>query len=360
MKTFLKIIIFILIIIAVAGVIYYFWQKTIAPSEIIPSQSEQQAQQESSSKLTTLTFGPIFDYWVTQDGEIYYLTEIGQIIKIPKSGSPAMVSSQSINQLNSIIPSPDGKRAIVKFNYPQMPAFSIFNTSDASWQPLPENIISAAWAPSSNQISYLENKDNSGKLSVLDLATNKTKELIKIIQKDLNIAWPNSEEILFSEPASADLVSSLYALNIAKKTIKPLIKDEGGLSVAWSKEGNLGIKFSNIDRIPKTSIIDNAGNTLSELSFITMPDKCVFNERKVVCGIPQQKPSEGIILPDDYYKKAIYFKDDLYSFDLTSGTISSLLNGDNFTIDARRLTIDGDKLLFINKYDNKLYSLKLK
>ena len=362
-KKILKITFSILIPIAVLWGGYSIWKALTTPDIPPPIGANKPTglavDLPEAQKLTALSRSAIFDYWVNyKTGAIYFLNLSGQVIK--KTGdSEEPANSQTIDKLNSVQPSPDGTFAVAKFNYPALPTFSIFNTVTNAWQPLPQDTIATAWATSSQQLAYLENKNNAGTLKILNIVSQKTQEVVKMNQKDVRLAWIDPPEIFFitSSPA-ADLPSSLWSINIKNKTLKPLIKDESGLTINWSKEGDLGLKLKSDKRAPKISLIDNLGNTLREFSFITLPEKCAIEKGKLYCGIPKFL-REGLVLPDDYYKKAVYFQDDLYSIDLASGAVSLLFNGDETLIDACHLSIQGGQLLFINRYDNKLYSLQL-
>ncbi len=76
--------------------------------------------------------------------------------------------------------------------------------------------------------------------------------------------------------------------------------------------------------------------------------------------------SVGEVLPDDYWKKKIYTADSIYTIPLSSEdqrplgiALPLFISSDELTIDADQLEVVGNKLYFINRYDNKLYSLDI-
>ena len=97
---------------------------------------------------------------------------------------------------------------------------------------------------------------------------------------------------------------------------------------------------------------------LTPLSFNTLPPKCLIENNKIYCAVPKNI-NEGIKLPDDYYKKAIYFDDTIYLIDLSNAGVTELKTDSNLTIDAEHLEISNGKLFFKNRLDDKLYSLEL-
>lgn len=338
---------------------YYVWQILNAPPAVpepnnIPGQTLVDIP--ATPPFSVVMENPIFDYWVnSKTGAVYYLDFSGQVFKSGEDGKP--VNSQTLNNLNSLQISADGSLALAKFNYPALPTFSIFNTVTNAWQPLPEGTIAAAWAASTSQLVYLDGK--AGSLKILNAASQKTQEVIKLNQKDVKLYWVNPSTVLIQISASSiEMPSSLWSLDLKTKLLKPLFKDELGMALSWSLTGNYGLKLVNISRIPRVSLINQAGGVLKDLSFVTLPEKCAFGDKKIYCGVPRFI-RDGIQLPDDYYKKAVYFQDDIYSIDLISGDSALLLKENEMLIDAHHLSLGNDKLYFLNRYDNKLYSLSL-
>ncbi len=76
------------------------------------------------------------------------------------------------------------------------------------------------------------------------------------------------------------------------------------------------------------------------------------------CAVPEDMPS-GAVLPDDYLKRAIYFKDSFYQIDTEQNSITEILAATDPFFDAVNLALTDGKLFFINRYDNNLYSLEL-
>ena len=363
-KKYLKITIIILVIISVALGLYFFFKKNPAVQNIVvslfPSSQKLNGGETSGTteaqkqKFQNVINEPIFDYWInSKNGSVYYLNQAGQVIKLT-NGSGELANSQTLPKLNKISASSDGTYVLAKFNYPQLPTFSIFNAVTNAWQALPANTIAAAWSPNSQELLYADNKS----LNILNLTGQKTKKIIDLTQKELDLNWVSPQIALFSAPPTIELSSTIWSLNLNSKILLPLIQGQSGLSVKWSKDGELGIKFQNINKLPKTSLVDKNGSDLTTLSFITLPSKCLIESNKIYCAVPKNI-NEGIKLPDDYYKRAIYFDDTVYLIDLSNAGVTELKTGSNLIIDAEHLEISGGKLFFKNRLDDKLYSLAL-
>ncbi len=302
---------------------------------------------------------PIFDYWInSKNGSVYYLNQAGQVIK-SSNGSNELVNSQTLPKLNKISASNDGTYAVAEFNYPQLPTFSIFNTVSNNWQALPANTIAAAWSPNlpagAQELLYADNKN----LNVLNLTNQKTAKIIELTQKELGLSWISPETaLLYSQLPTAELGSDLWSLNLNTKNLLPIIKNEPGLTIQWSKNSNLGIKLFNQKRKPLISLIDQNGAILDTFNFLTLPSKCLIDKNKIYCAVPKNI-REGLNFPDDYYKKSVYFDDAFYLIDLSGAGVKELKTDSDLTIDAEHLEISGGKLFFKNRLDDKLYSLAL-
>jgi hypothetical protein len=192
----------------------------------------------------------------------------------------------------------------------------------------------------------------------MDLVTAKISETQKMSQVGLNLNWARESELILSEKASAETITPIYNFNLNQKKFGNISENEYGVVINWSKTDNLGIKLSSSLRKPVLTLVDELGSAVANLTFITIPEKCLIESQKIYCGVPKNIRT-GMILPDDYYKKKDYFIDDIFEMDLPTGKVSKIFDGKDVSIDAHDLKLKDGNLLFINRYDSKLYSLKL-
>ncbi len=371
MKSIFKISIIILIIAGLSIVGYLAWIYLVAP-RITPSEETAlpgEAQPAIPNVPVPLTANKVFDYWINKKTkEVHYLDENGQIYKITKEGEQVL-SSQNIAGLNHIKPNGDGTLVLVGFGYPATPTFAIFNTLTKSWQAMPANTTSAAWSPSAPtggpRLAYLRN----GRLYLLTLADQKSKEIIKIDQKDLELEWVLPDVVYLKERPSIQLASSIWSININTKEVRSLAKPESGLLVRWFGDSKTGIKFTNsLSKENLLQIVNLDNQPLGSVGLITLPSKCAFNAlgTALYCAATKTEIS-GVSLPDDYLKRAVYFQDDIYQLSLIDlggqliGLPTKILDTESvkIVIDADQLEVNSKQLLFINRYDKKLYSLAL-
>lgn len=327
---------------------------TTAGTEI-GTETTTQEPQVITQKLSVLINSPVFKYWLSsKDNSLYFANLNGQIIKINSSGSRSLASSQTLSDLHSLVSSADGSMVLAEFNYPELPSLSIFSASSTSWKPLPAGTISAAFSPDSKTVAYTD----QSALRTMDLATQKITEIQKMSQVGFKLNWLKPSEILFYEEPSIETINKYYSFNLTTKTFTNIIDGQFGVDIIWSKDAKQGIKLASINRTPKLELINEFGDTDVIFTFLTIPEKCLMENSKIYCGVPKNIRS-GIILPDDYYKKKDYFADDIFELDLPTGKITKLLDGSETTIDASDLKIKDGALLFINRYDNKVYSLNI-
>lgn len=325
---------------------------TAAETEI---ETATQEPQVITQKLSVLINSPVFEYWLSsQDNSLYFANLDGQIIKINSDGSRSLVSSQTLSALHSLKASADGSMVLAEFNYPELPSLSIFSASSAGWKPLPAGTIAAAFSPDSKTIAYTD----LSALKTLDLSTQKVTEAQKMSQIGHKLNWLRTSEILFYEEPSIETINKYYFFNLTTKTFANIIDGQFGVDIIWSKDAKQGIKLASINNVPRLELINEFGDADVVFTFLTVPEKCLIESSKIYCGVPKNIRS-GIVLPDDYYKKKDYFVDDIFELDLPTGKIAKLFDGNEVAIDASNLKIKDGSLLFINRYDNKVYSLKL-
>ncbi len=389
MKKAIIIISIVLGVIAMGLGVYFAWKKTksiLTPPSVSPPTAEQGLQpttagQLPTAKLKILSNQPIFDYWIyrpefgvvatstatstgtiTRDSIVFYLNQEGKVFQIEKDGKDEAVTSESIENLQAIKSSSDGKRIIIKSGDLISPKFTIFNSQAKIFELLPENITAAAFSPDAKKIAYLENKVDKSDLIIKDLVNSKQKPawIISISQKDFDLDWISAEKIVLVPKSSAFYQASAWLVDTKKKTVSPIGTEVNGLMIKWSTDGKIGLQFSSQSegRESRLNLINEQGLVQADLDFVTLPDKCLISDPKIYCAIPESIPPKTV-LPDDYLKRAIYFRDALYQIDISQNSLSEIFTEAEPAIDAVRLNLLDNKLLFINRYDNKLYSLEL-
>lgn len=341
----------IAILIAAIGA-YVVWQLFLRPT-ISGPQTTNQVKDSTAllSAIKPISSAPVFDYWLNRSSnEIFYLSLTGEIYKITSDGREEKVNSRTVENINSIQPSLDGSKAII--------SLAVFDTTDKTYQPLPMGTISAAWDPkSNNRVAYLKSGGQTSSINLLTLSNKKSQEVIKLAQKDLELEWVVPDIIYLKQKSSSRIASSLWALDINKKTLRQIFKEEMGLTVKWSRDGSLGIKTTNaLTNFPQ--LIDKDAAVVKVLSFIALSSKCSFENQKIYCAVPRNISPRTNLL-DDYLMRKNYLEDDILVWDVASFLPDLIFDGTTQAIDVENLQIKNNRLFFINRYDQKLYRLDL-
>ncbi|MEE8131709.1 MAG: hypothetical protein V3T98_01565 [Candidatus Paceibacterota bacterium] len=373
MKKSIIIISVILGILALAGGVYFAWKKsqeilTPPTSPIIPTfPTTPTIPTSPTSNLKIISDQPVFDYFVRRSlgegglatsTEIFYIAQDGKIFKIIENTEDEIISSQIIDNLQQVKSSSNGERILIKSGSANSPQFNIFNAADKIWELLPSGITAADFSPDNKKIAYLKTNGDKNDLITKNISGTRTTKIISLSQKDFGLKWLTTEIILLIPKPSFQINADIWEVNTKNKTIKKIASGRG-LMVNWSTNGDLGMKFS-VDqrRNSYLDLIDNEGVVQANFDFSTLPDKCLFNLAKIYCAIPQAHNSiQEPVLPDDYLKRAVYFEDFIYEMNLEQNTFEVIYAEPELAIDAFRLSTSNNQLLFINRYDDKLYSL---
>ncbi len=288
----------IIIIALIAGFLIYWWTQQVS-QPLITEESQDNINEIRNSLVQQETDYEVIAYWFNNEGRLYTVKPTGEIVG---------VTTQQVEGLHEASPSPDGQKVLINFNYPDQPILTIFDFQEESWSPLPKEAIAASWHPqNSKEVAYLSGEQ----LRIWDTQNKKSRPVMEILLMDVILEWVAPEEIIVSDRPSAFSSSESWRVNIKNKTI---------------------VKLEN--------------NPL-----VLLP-KCVSRENDTYCAIPKEI-AEGAVMPDDYLKKKYLSEDDFYKNDKIFYESKSEL------IDAVNLIINNDKLYFINRWDQRIYSLSL-
>ena len=363
MKKFFKIIIIALIILAIGLGAYSAWIYLIAPGigSSTPELTEEQEDASlTTSSLQTLSNQAIFDYWI-KNNEVYAVALTGEIYRVSLSGQEEKIFPQEIQNLNQIKASADGSKALISFGYPNKETFAIFDTANKSWQPLPAEIIAAAWNPrDSSQLAVLRENNGQTVVSLYSLASKKMSDVIRLNQYDLQIDWAALDEIYLVERPTNEAPTSIWAVHITKKTIRLLIEEELGLIVKWFNNGQNGLKFSKKQNANVLEVINKNNQSENILPIISLPNKCAIGDKDIYCG--SSFSFNNASLPDDYLKGKRFLPDSLYQIPKSLENLSlTIYSGEiePIPLDVWRPEIKKDRMIFINRFNHQLYLLDL-
>ncbi len=332
----------------------------------------------SKLKLESLGFG-VRGYFADKDGGLVIVQPSGHIISI-KDGKNILISETNVAEVFHTSFSYDGKKILVGFGGWNSPQFSVFDTEKKSWQPLVAGVAAAAWNPTDLRVVYALKKTGYTSLSTLDFGVSKlvAKEISRVHVEDLDFTWFGKDEIIFWNKGNSQVPASVWKLNVVSKKLTSLFlnKDSFGLIVD-DKGENILASFDKTGSF-SLSFFGKQGEFLKELAVKTLPEKCDFDveeetikttstkaKDKVIqktylyCSAPKNfDVITGKLLIEDYAKKQVFSLDNFFKFNVPSGAFVSVYEGGE-SLDASETQVAGKKLYFINRYDDKLYSISL-
>lgn len=391
-------------VLAIGIGIYFAWQKSQqTQSELLTAVTPEAATavpssvggtvavtsiKPSTGVISVLSNNQVFGYWLVAPNSsstsaaktIFYISPNGNIYTM-SGDKEILINNFQGGSIQSVKASSDGKFILIKSGSFSGPRFDILDNAKNVWQPSLAGVYAADWSLTGEKLAYLQNNavnknfdlyirdfnivapatSTSTKSTPAKQQKNSPQKIISLNQADFDLKWSRANDILFVPMPSIDYFSEIWDVNILSKTISRMTSGNS-LMINWLKFSNLGLKFtSNNGRNYGLSLIDDQDNIRGSFKFNTLPDKCLLNSTiQIYCAIPNdQSIFSNFSFPDDYYKKNVYSKDGIYSVNLSKNQFQALFEKDSPVIDATNLSLLGNQLLFINRYDGKLYSLGL-
>lgn len=382
MKIKKTLIIIIIILILVLGYVVYIilTQSNIAPFgdngvEIQKDMPQNDIAQNSKAgvlpavqykqKINKLTNQSVLGLHISPDQEHirYFLKSNGHLMERSLDGTREIaVLDSDIPGLENAIWAPDKKQIIYILNTGEKYYYNLNNQQTILLDQKMQNI---AWSPDSLQIAYeyADSKTNIQGIVISKPNTESAKLIYKTNLKNLKINWPEQNKITFSQKASSFAPSALYSINPDSGQIDIILNNYSGLLVNYIKN-NLIYSVSESQGKKLNSFALNAKpNKSQSLGLNTIAEKCTLDSEFLTayCAVPENLSSDNI-LPDDYYKNLITFKDSIYRIDLQTGDKQKIASQSELgNIDAWNLSLspDKDKLYFTDKNTGALYLINL-
>jgi hypothetical protein len=206
----------------------------------------------------------------------------------------------------------------------------------------------------SRGIGYISGFDESKKTKVLDIPLTQ-----------VTVDWPEENTIVISTKPSGVSSGFVYLFDIKKSSLTKVLGGVTGVVAKVSPDAKKILFSSTKPTGIATSLYSLKDNSTQDVVFRTLADKCTWSRLRpaeVYCAVPAKFDSG--VYPDDWYKGAVSFVDQVWHLDTTTGEVhllANLLTLSNSLIDATNLTLDPKEnfLYFVNKRDLTLWSLDL-
>ena len=197
-------------------------------------------------------------------------------------------------------------------------------------------------------------------LNIVDAKSGLLKNQIVLNLEGVEVFWQKPDQLLLLEKAAAAVPGSLWQLDLKNRRLTALEKGERGLLLNWSADGQTVLKFSlAAGQTGQLTLTDANQQTVLQLPWLTLPNKCALTEEKIVCALPQFLPP-GTILPDHYLQQRFLSQDQIIMAEIKTAAMEIIYDPEEEKLDANDLLIKEGWLYFTNRYDNKVYKMELK
>jgi hypothetical protein len=369
-------IVIIIVLALVAGVLWFLTisrdkqPQQLVPAEVVndvyfPDQetgtpgsgfNETESDQTPATGITLnkMSENAVSAFWVDlSDKTLYTANSAGIITATAFGGSPEMVYGGDGRPFISAEPSLRGDSVILTSGSRRLPSIAVVNVVTGNASFLPPTAISATWHPNGKDVLFLRTSDAKNPAGAYTFNTAKKSSLLlaELALSDVFLSQYDSSSVLLSERPSLETKSSSWTLNTKTGALSLLESNKSllittshpsiGYVTTYAKDGGLTLK--------------RIGSTAGIKMPLTLPQKCTSTKTLVYCGVPT---GEVKGMPMSYLEKTSFSLDTLVSMG-TNGETMSLWSpqGEEESVDIYKPLVVGDSLYFINRYDNRVYSL---
>lgn len=372
MRTRTILIIIIMLVLVGGGLYYWLTSKQSEKIDDAPSAvgylpvtedfpvSTSTAETPSDAERTSIRLvldTAVAGYWLDEsDRTLYALDDIGQILMLPYQGSQEIVYEGDGKTLLGVWPSLNGDMAIIATGSKAAPTFAVINVITRKRVFLPALTQSATWHPNGKDVVFLREEDakNPAGVYVYTVSRGTSTLLARLTMAGVKLGPYSSSAISMIEEPSLQRPSRAWSFDLGRKTLRQLAPATAGLMASWSGSTEPLHMLAFAPAIGLAQIANGKITAFTD-NIQTLPIKCALTSGLAYCAIPNAVPAK---LPDSYLQKAVYTIDSFVTL-TKEGVSSTLFNSqaEGQPVDAVSLQKIGDSLYFINRYDNKLYSL---
>lgn len=373
----------IILISAIAGIFiiagFVLWlvfrtptEKTITeetPEEIIATVPITPPK-EGEFTIFNLSDTAVLSPAISGNKALYYSKLNGNVLETDfEGGSSRTVTNISIPNLLTAAWSYDKSKAINIYQENGTIKKVLFDFSTQKAVQLDSRIKFVNFAQNKDKIAYqfIDESLGTNKIAIADSNGLNWKNIFSTRAENLKIYWPSENTVAFATSPSGLALGSAFTKKIDDESsgLTKTISDAFGLTIKYSPDGSR-LLYSKTDQFghnPSLHLIRDGGSA-ENLNLSTLSDKCVFSQNNnIYCAVPKII-NGSLVLPDDFYKNTANFSDVFFKIDASANRSSILLDPADFKYDFNasdiQISPNEDYLVFINKKDGLLYSVKIK
>lgn len=226
---------------------------------------------------------------------------------------------------------------------------------------LPQGIKSLVFSPDGKNLAYLVERGENVDLIIADAFGKNPKITYTTPIRDAKILWPTPDRISLQTAPSGVAEGFLFGYSRSSGILSRIAGPLFGLTSLWSPNGSqIAASITNTKgKNTRLLVLDAAGQIKFETTATTLSEKCAWaDELELFCAIPKSSLN-GYLMPDDYLRGELNTTDRIMAVNLENKSVRELLNIKDFDVSNLLITKKKDYLLFINRPDGTLWSLKL-
>ncbi len=266
--------------------------------------------------------------------------------------------------------SPRKNQALAELKTGQETRWYLIDTDTKTEIPLKNGIETPIWTQLGDRIvyKYYDTKTKARTLNTANPDGSDWKEIGESPFKNMSATvMPQGGLFVFWNQGNAFEETSLRSVALVGGDVKTMFSGKFGADYAFSPDGQKILMSSTNKKggtLPMLGLLLNQGAQYQNLLIPTLVTKTVWakNGKLVYYALPGALP-ENAIIPNDYFSQAILTQDTFWKVNLETGEKNRIVETKDITTsyDASSMILSDDEtmLIFINRVDGKLYSIRL-
>ncbi len=331
------------------------------PEGLKPGESLETAPEQ---KLFRITDFPVISPSLNKEENkiFYYKKEGGDLFSSDLDGKNQIkISNITVVGLIEAIWSETKDRAAV-FYLDQETLKGFLHIGTSSVATLPQDIKSISFAPGGKSLAYLLPKDGRTNLVLADSSGKNPKVVFSAPLRDAAIFWISPDKIAFLTAPSGLGEGYIFLFSRSSGSFSKILGPLFGLTSLWSPDGSrvLTATTNTAGKNLDMAVRDASGKELFLLNTKTLPQKCAWQDaKKLYCAVPRAI-APATVWPDDYLRGELGTSDRIIYLDLEKKEVNEIFSGGGFAVADLAIAKNGQYLIFTNRTDGTLWSLKLK
>lgn len=289
---------------------------------------------------------------------VYYEKSTGRVLEVGLDGkNENAISNSKLSDLIGTVWSPDRKSVVSLFASKSGPQYRYYNYNDKHTSALTGQVKAVAFSPDSKRIAYFIPGETDGGIFLSNPDGSDGKRILPTRIPDLDLYWPAPDFLYAISKNTATGTQGLYRIDVSGG-FRTITEEQKGLEVLFSLEGN-SFLISSFGPDEKLNLYyqDASSPVQIRLPLSTFSSKCAWslNGKAITCGVPANsisglERSSSAAIPDD-----------IFDLDLATGVKRSVYSSGrdgNLSVLNPFLSPLESHLIFINGFDQKLYSLR--